>query len=185
MFYLMSVDTPEDEAFIVSLYSKYEQMMFRIAYNILKDNYYAEDAVQEVFLNIIRLNSFSKLKKLRPVQTKAYLIVCAKNSALKYFNERKKQAAEDIEDTSFFKSGASAEEEIFSEYNLETLKKSLLKLSPDDYELLYQISVLDYSVSDISEKMGISVNAVRQRLFRARERLKKILKEEDTVNDRQ
>lgn len=41
----MTVNTPEDEDFITVLYSKYEKMMFRIAYNILRNDTDAEDAV--------------------------------------------------------------------------------------------------------------------------------------------
>ena len=62
---------------------------------------------------------------------------------------------------------------------------ALKKLSEKDYELLYQSAVMDYSISDIAERLSIAENAVRQRFFRARQRLKKILIEEELVNDRQ
>ena len=66
MFYLLAVDTPEDQAFVAELYSDYEQMMFKIAFKILKDAYDSEDSVHEAFLNIIRKDGLDNVKKLRP-----------------------------------------------------------------------------------------------------------------------
>ena len=61
----MAVETPEEEAFITKLYSEYEQMMYKIALNILNNNYDAEDTVHEAFLNIIRQDHLANLKKLQ------------------------------------------------------------------------------------------------------------------------
>lgn len=74
----MTVNTPEDEDFITVLYSKYEKMMFRIAYNILRNDTDAEDAVHDAFYNIIIRDGYSKLKRLKDTEIKAYLIVTVK-----------------------------------------------------------------------------------------------------------
>lgn len=184
MFYLTAVDTPEDEAFVTRLYTEYEQMMFKIAFNILKDRYDAEDSVHEAFLNIIRNDGLNKLKSLQWTEIKAYLIITVKNSALKCYNSRRANTGENIEDMHSLSGGDSAEDRLFVEYESEKLQKALRRLSPSDYELLYQSAVMSYSISDIAKRLGITENTVRQRFFRARQRLRKLLNEEETANDR-
>lgn len=185
MFYLLAVDTPEDQAFVAKLYSDYEQMMFKIAFKILKDTYDSEDSVHEAFLNIIRKDGLDNVKKLRPSEIKGYLIITVKNAALKLYYSRKGHSGENIEDLRFLQGGVSAESKLLDEYESEKVMTALKKLSEKDYELLYQSAVMDYSISDIAERLSIAENAVRQRFFRARQRLKKILIEEELVNDRQ
>ncbi len=98
MLYLMAVDTPEEEAFITKLYSEYEQMMYKVAFNILNNNYDAEDTVHEVFLNIIRKDRLANLKKLQTSGLKAYLIITVKNAAYKCYNSHRNRIAENIDD---------------------------------------------------------------------------------------
>ena len=184
MLYLMAVETPEEEAFITKLYSEYEQMMYKVAFNILNNKYDAEDTVHEAFLNIIRQDHLANLKKLQKSRLKAYLIITVKNAAYKCYNSRRSRIAENIEDLYSLKGGASAEEELFSGYEAENLHKALNKLLPNDYDLLFLSAVMGYSISQMAERLEISENTLRQRMFRARQRLKKIINEEETVNDR-
>lgn len=184
MLCLMAVDTPEEEAFITKLYSEYEQMMYKIAFNVLKNKYDAEDTVHEAFLNIIRQDQLANLNKLQRSRLKAYLIITVKNTAYKCYNSRRSRIAENIEDLYSLKGGASAEEELFSEYEAENLHKALNKLLPNDYDLLFLSAVMGYSIPRMAERLEISENALRQRMFRARQRLKKLMNEEETVNDR-
>ncbi len=183
MFYLSDIDAPEDKAFLIELYTRYQQMMYGIAFNILKDRYDAEDSVHEAFLSIIRKDRIAELKKLGPGEIKAYLIVTVKNASLRCYNFRRKNSGENIDDLLSVEGGVSAEDSTFSEYESEKIKEALSKLPPGDFELLYESAVLEHSSADIAERLGIAENAVRQRIFRARKRLKKLLNQEETAND--
>ena len=50
MIFLMMIDTPEEKRKFVVLYEKYRHLMMKVAMDILKDPYVAEDAVHNAFL---------------------------------------------------------------------------------------------------------------------------------------
>ncbi len=179
MFLIMTVNTSEDEDFITVLYSKYEKMMFRVAYNILKNANDAEDAVHDAFYNIIIRDGYSKLKGLKDTEIKAYLIVTVKNASKCIYDKRRDKSAENIDDFYSVEGDRSAEEIMFSRYKTEELLNAIHKLAPDDYELLYLSVVMGLSGKELSDRLGTGTGAVRQRIYKAKKRLKTILKKED------
>ena len=99
--YLSMVDTDEERSLVERLYTNYEQMMYKAAFAILKDSYYAEDAVHESFLKIIRrlsLLSFDDDKK-----TRALLVITVRNECFNMLKKNKRmpltdEHEEEIED---------------------------------------------------------------------------------------
>ncbi len=73
----------------------------------------------------------------------------------------------------------SAEEIMLSRYKTEELLNAIHKLAPDDYELLYLSVVMGLSGKEISDRLGAGTGAVRQRIYKAKKRLKTILEKED------
>ncbi len=179
MFFIMTVNTSEDEDFITVLYSKYEKMMFRIAYNILRNDTDAEDAVHDAFYNIIIRDGYSKLKRLKDTEIKAYLIVTVKNASKCIYDKRRDKSAENIDDFYSIEGDPSAEEIMLSRYKTEELLNAIHKLAPDDYELLYLSVVMGLSGKELSDRLGAGTGAVRQRIYKAKKRLKTILEKED------
>jgi len=59
--------------------------------------------------------------------------------------------------------------------NIDTMYSDLLK--PEEYELLKKIVVNQYSVLDAANELGISVEACKKRVQRAKNKLKRILEE--------
>ena len=49
-------------------------------------------------------------------------------------------------------------------------------LTHNDYILLKENVLENYSISELAEKYGISINACKERLYRARLRLRKLIK---------
>lgn len=48
----MIIDSPEEKRVFVVIYEKYRYLMMKVAYDVLKDNFLAEDAVHEAFIKI-------------------------------------------------------------------------------------------------------------------------------------
>ena len=170
---------------IERLYIKYERMMFDIANGILKNSHEAEELVHEVFYNILQSNALSKIKQFDSSAEKGYIISIIKNEAYKRYNIMEQTAAVDIDELYGLAGGESAEDEAFNEFEAELVDKALLKLPPIDYEILYLSFFCGLSNKEIAEQMNITENAVYQRIFRAKARLKKILIEEDMSYDKQ
>lgn len=75
--YMAMVDTDEERSLVERLYTSYEQMMYKAAFSLLKDSYYAEDAVHEAFLRIIR--NMSCLNFDDDKKTRALLVITVRN----------------------------------------------------------------------------------------------------------
>ena len=54
MIYLMMIDAEEDKQKFAILYETYRHLMMKVALNVLKDTFLAEDAVHEAFIKIAK-----------------------------------------------------------------------------------------------------------------------------------
>ena len=53
MIYLMMIDAEEDKQEFAILYETYRHLMMKVALNVLKDTFLAEDAVHEAFIKTL------------------------------------------------------------------------------------------------------------------------------------
>ena len=181
LFYTLMVDTPEEKALIEKLYDTYEQMMYKIAYGILKRRYDSEDSVHEAFINVIKSDCLPKLSEVNSQQTKAYLIVTVKNASYVIYNKRKKNSAENIDDLYDLQSEDATEEAVVYTFGVQEIKEAMRKLSEVDYGILCLSLINQLSNDEIAVTLDIKPDAVRQRIHRAKKRLSKILKERSVV----
>jgi len=144
----------------------------RTAAIITSDTSLAEDLVQETFLNLYRnSNSFRREAKVR---TYLYRILM-NNIKMHYRKSKPKECAFEIERAG----SVSFENETVDAMDINN---AVSKLKP----IYRQIVVLHYfdgmSIDEISEVMDIGNSAVKMRLKRAREQLRRhLLEGRDTV----
>lgn len=162
-----------------SFYRNYRNLMYRIAYNLLKNPQDAEDAVQEAFLNIV--GSFSKIENSEECQKRSFAAVVTKNICLNKLRKRNKTADftdyDDIEETEAA-AGDLTEDIVFSQLGVETLEKALSRLPQNYIDILYVTAYEDMSLKEAAELLGITYENAKSRLKRARKKLSEILKEE-------
>ncbi|MCH5325167.1 MAG: sigma-70 family RNA polymerase sigma factor [Eubacterium sp.] len=171
----------EERQLAARLYAEYEQAMYRTAFGVLKNSYDAEDAVHEAFLGIIKGGMLSRLTDAGSSGTKAYILTAARNAAINILNKRKRTVAvEAFDDVAT----ASAEETVLSAAGVGEIKAALLALPKGDYEILCLSLVGGASGEETAAVLGISYDAARQRIHRARMRLAKILSEGVAKNDK-
>ena len=181
VFYSLMVDTPEEKALIEKLYDTYERMMYKIAFNILRHRYDAEDAVHEAFFSVIRSGCLHKLSEVNSLYTRSYIIVAVKNASYKIHNGRKKNAAADINEFYDLQSDDVTEKTVVSSFGVQEIKEAMRKLSEGDYGILCLSLINQLSNDEIAATLDISPDAVRQRIHRAKKRLSKILEERSVV----
>jgi RNA polymerase sigma factor (sigma-70 family) len=147
------------------LFEKYSQDIYRYTLSLLKDADDANDAVQDVFVKYAESESSFKGN----CSQKTWLIVIARNYC---FNRLKRSESKNIR----------IDEETFEipyEIDLDSriaLKDALKLLSPEHNELLFLVEFENYSYKEIAEITSQSVENIKIKLFRARQRLRKILK---------
>jgi len=91
LIYISMLDSDEDKHIFIELHDEYSQLMYRIAYGILRDSSLAEDAVQESFIRILK--NFDKVIKKKCPQTQKYFVNIVRSISIDIYRKRKKQNA--------------------------------------------------------------------------------------------
>lgn len=153
------------------LYKEYRQVMFKAAYDILKDASLAEDAVHNAFEHIA--GHLYKLSDIKSVGTKAYLLIVVKNDAKKIYNKRKPlQDCVDITDNEYLLPEAeNTENEVIKRLSKQRIFMCLSEMSPKYRDVLLMKYYFGHNDKVIAAALGINVDAVRKRLERARKEM--------------
>lgn len=176
-FYLALIESPEEKKTFERIYKEYRNIMYNNAYKILKDKYLAEDAVHNAFLSLIK--SSKKIKEMKRNEICNYLLIINRNVSYAIYNEEAKNQwhyIDDIEDVVVSSENIEIEYEI-----LEDTKKlfNMIKELETNYSDVLVLKLF-YNMSDteIANALNITVENVRVRFFRGKNKLRKILKKE-------
>lgn len=150
---------------IRTLVDKYSPLIFRISYCILCNSADAEDAVQETLLRYITKAPDFNDEEHR----KAWLIKVAANISKNMLMFRLRRETVNIEDI----------ENIGIEQNDYEIFELIMSLPAKHKIVLTLYYVEGYKSKEIAEIIGISEEAVRKRLQKGRELLKKEMEKEN------
>ena len=176
--YFALLDTPEEKSKFEALYKEYRNTMYNHAYGILKDNYLAEDAVQNAFLKLIK--SLEKVNEIKCKETRNYLVILIRGAAIDIYNQNKKIVPMDeLDDTDTLDLPELIENRLERERVFEIISNMDEKYS----DILMMKLFYDCSNDEISQLLKIKPDHVSIRFFRAKAKLKKLIMEE-YENDR-
>jgi len=157
------------------LYETVFPILFRVAYRITSSEEAAEDLCQEAFFRLHEKNMVFP----SPDEAKYWLIRVVKNAALNYakrkVRERKAYQRAFKEDTRKEETGENL---LLKKETREEVREALEKL-PENLRIvliLKEYGELNYK--EIGRSLGISEGNVKVRVFRARERLSRLLNAE-------
>lgn len=148
----------------------YQDMVYTLAFRVLKNREEAEEIAQDVFIKIYQsLNKFNQKSKL---STWIYRITY--NTTINRFRSSKRQpTTTEINDSTEFQSG-SAPDALF-EMRVEEKKKfinnAIQKLEETDRILITLYYFEELSIAEIAEIVGISAQNVKVKLHRSRQKL--------------
>lgn len=170
------IEDPEEESKLLLLYSTYKSSMYYVAFNILKNEHDAEDAVQLSLLKLIPILSEINKNSIDSSSTKNLLITITKHTAIDLYRKNIKLAVpyEFAEENG---SVSSAEELYLEADDYKTLLMIIDELD-DKYREVLRLRYL-YQLTDrqIADLLNISYGNVRIRLERARKLLAERLRE--------
>ena len=174
-------DTQEDETKFYRLYKKYHKLLYKTAYDILRNPQDAEDAMQTSLEIIYRY--FDRIKNEPDKKCIGYMVVIIRNSALKVYNKRKKTVSLEEEHYVFSEAAVSAEAEMkyWKKYDLIEALKSMDTKYRDVLFLKY---IYGYSVKEIADMLDISESNVTTRLNRGRGYAKNTIRKGDKGHGR-
>lgn len=156
-----------DKRAFVEIVARHQAMVCGIAFGILGDFPASEDAAQEAFLTAWR-----KIHELREAERlRGWLGQIARNAALGYL--RRKRGEAPLEDASTLSDKSPAPDEAAANEEEAALVRDSLAKLPETYRLPLILFYRDgQSVRGVADALGITEDAVKQRLARGREMLR-------------
>ena len=165
-----------DDTAFSALVKKYQRSVHALAWRKVGDFHIAEDITQDTFLKAYQ--RLSTLKEPQSFASWLYVITAHHCTAWHRKNRMWTQSLEDTSSAQLEKATYSGHiiaenERMTTEAQREVVKKLLAKLQESDRTVitLYYLGGMTYE--EISEFLGVSEATIRNRLYRARRRLKK------------
>lgn len=170
--FLLSDTTVTDQEFFNDIYDKYHAIMYSYALSFLTDPHDAEDAIQQVFLNIWKY--IHAVKRISSDRLKSYLLKTTQNHCYTVLSRKLKKPIETSDiDLDLMESPVKDPERAL----MDQFDRALLKDAMDDIAITYRQIILDkvilhLSDTQIAEHLGIKKTYVRECLSRARASLR-------------
>lgn len=162
MIYLMMIDAEEDKQKFAILYETYRHLMMKVALNVLKDTFLAEDAVHEAFIKIAK--NMEKIGEIDATATKRYLLTITKNATIAIYRKRNHQF----------------QREIYVDDGI----LDILRCLPVKYR---DVFLLKYSGNmdndEIAKVLNITEGTIRQRLSRGKIMIQEALNKREENNE--
>jgi RNA polymerase sigma-70 factor (ECF subfamily) len=163
-----------DQAAFLELYDRYRQPIFRFAYRLLGSVESAEDVTHDCFLSLIR-----KPENFRPERAslRTYLYGAARNLALKHFRDLGRETGlDEVADEPKDSPRRAPLRRLLDEELTTHVRQAVFSLPPLQREALILFEYEGLSLSEVAEIAGTDVGAIKARLYRAREGLRRILR---------
>jgi RNA polymerase sigma-70 factor, ECF subfamily len=171
--FLLQKAVSGDQAAFLELYDRYRQPVFRFAYRLLGSVEIAEDVTHDCFLSLIR-----KSENFRPERAslKTYLFAAARNLALKHFRDTGREAGlDEITEEPKDSPRRGPLRRLLDEELATKVRDAVFGLPPLQREALILFEYEGLSLNEVAEIAGTDVGAIKARLYRARESLRRIL----------
>ena len=171
MLYLSLMDDENDKSKFETIYYEYRERMFAAAFDVVKNNEDAEDAVHNAFIGVA--NNLKSIGDPLSKRTLSYVIKAAKNAAINIYNKNNKIKTVEFDDNIII-SDDDFFDEISNVEEAEKIVEAICKLK-DTYKMpMYYYFVCDMKISDVANLLGLSTSAVKVRIHRGKKELLRI-----------
>ena len=165
-----------DDTAFSTLVRKYQKSVHALVWRKIGDFHIAEDLTQDTFLK-----AYQKLATLKEPQSFAsWLYVIATNHCKTWLRKKglSTQALQDTNRVELERAAYSGyvieeNEQRITDVQREVVKKLLAKLQESDRTIITLYYLGEMTYEEISQFLGVSVSSVKNRLYRARQSLKK------------
>jgi RNA polymerase sigma-70 factor (ECF subfamily) len=171
---LMSIVQAGDFTPATEIYDRYANRIYNFAYRFLRNSEAAEDATQEVFMKMIKYAGQFR----GGASLSTWLFSITANSCRDYLRKAEHKIKKEGEDVLLT---VAASRELSPERHMERrdaekrIQELLDLLTPDQREAILLSRYQGFSYAEIAQISGCSEGAVKTRVFRAMEVMKKSL----------
>lgn len=159
------------------LFSRYYRDVYRYLYSITRDAALSEDLASEVFVEVVR--SLPSFRGESDVKT--WMFSIARHRWYAYLRRKQRSVPETELAENLTNAERSLEEQL---QNAQTARRimELLDSGPERTRMIVLLRTEGYSFHEIGERTGVSENSARVIDFRARAKIRQILKKEGFVD---
>lgn len=152
-----------------------QRPIYGICLRLLRTEAEAAEVAQESFLRAYQ--NLQRYDESRPFDL--WVMAIARNLCLDILRRRSRMSTEDVDDhANVLPSGeASGEQLAIDKQERKSLEEAMSTLSTDDREVLALYYVQRRTTKEIALVMGVAPGTIMARLFRAREKLRKVMAE--------
>lgn len=179
---LMRIVQAGDYSPASEIYDRYSGRIYNFAFRFLRNTEAAEDAVQEVFVKMLKhANQFHGDAKLS-----TWLFSITANWCRDYLRkaDNKTKESDDVLVTLPAPSELAPDRNLERRENERRVQRALASLTPEQREAILLSRYQGLSYAEIAQIAGCSEGAVKTRVFRAMETLKKTLMGDTSGGDR-
>lgn len=168
LIYLQMLETEEDQSKFEKLYNMYRDMLFCIAWKILKNEMDAEDAVHQAFVTIAE--NFSKIGELECPETKSYIVIIVRCRCYDIGRSKKRHQYASYED--------ALSDSVVDYDGPIALASCLAKLNSRYRDALLLKFRLGLTNKEIAAVYKITVDSATKLVQRAKKKLEELCKKE-------
>jgi RNA polymerase sigma-70 factor (ECF subfamily) len=171
---LLAAIAAGDETAFVTLYGRRHADVYRFAYAMAKSRTFAQDAAQEVFLNV--LENAARFDAAKG-SVRAWLFGCARYVVLDRLRLERRWTDQKVAEPS----GPGSDEEVLSQERVARLHAAVAQLPIEYRETLVLCELQELSYAETATALACPIGTVRSRLHRARALLATLLAENDAA----
>ncbi|MEG0126053.1 MAG: RNA polymerase sigma factor [Clostridia bacterium] len=175
---IMVIEDDDDRAFMERVYLDHRTLMYRIAYNVMRDHFSADDIINTACERLC--NKIHFLRTLNSCKLQAYVISTCKNTALNMLKCRNRQNARLFYDMDVVSETVASEgdisDHILREGEITDLSEALNELLVKERDILQMKYLMQKTDGEIASVYGIKEGSVRYYLTLARRHLAEIMK---------
>ena len=166
--------TSQKNEYFEEIYERYANKVYRKCYSFVYNQEKAEDLTHDIFLKlIVKIGTYKETSKFS-----TWLYSITYNYCMDQIRSRKKKTEVPLPDQIDISDEDDAD---FLDFQSAELEKSLKQMPSEERAILQMKYQEDFSIKEIAETMKISESAVKMRLLRSKEKLKKFYLENITV----
>jgi len=179
---LSMIEDEQERQKIADIYEKYRYKCLHIAFNIVKNQEMAEDAVEDAFIEVIKQKD--KILPMNCSDLLSYLVTIVKSRAINIIKKTNKISDTPIDEIveTIESNEIPVDEQIANKQGFEHLVAKIASLD-ENYKIVFEIKYRDnLSNGEIAKILNITQKNVEMRLYRAKLKLRKLIESEVNTN---
>jgi RNA polymerase sigma-70 factor (ECF subfamily) len=162
-----------DEDALAELYDRIGRIAYGLALRVLRDERYAEDAVQEAFLQVWRSAATFRAERAK---ASTWVLTLVHRRAVDVVRREERRQAEPLgEDAAGAQATERTEEAAWLRFERERVQSALKQLPDVQREALELAYYGGFSQSELAERLGVPLGTIKSRMFAGLARLRELL----------